>query len=109
MFHFLQADPAFPAVKRHEEALNGPGAPVSFPGMARRRSIRPMIMLLALVGTVPLLGSECEQPLFPVIDCETDADCVTPCTDECVAIDEELLSAECDANMFCDCMCMPPE
>lgn len=69
--------------------------------------MRWILTLLLLLVTLPLLGSDCEQSLFPVIDCETDADCVTPCADECEAIDEELMSAECDANMFCDCQCMP--
>ncbi|MEM8606918.1 MAG: hypothetical protein AAGF92_07420 [Myxococcota bacterium] len=67
--------------------------------------MRSMLTLTLLLTTLVLLGSECEQPLFPAIECETDADCVTPCSEECEAIGEVLLSAECDANLFCDCMC----
>ncbi|MEM7437149.1 MAG: hypothetical protein AAF436_18485 [Myxococcota bacterium] len=67
--------------------------------------MRWTLTLCLLAGTLVLLGAECDQDLFPVIECESSADCMEPCAEECEAIGEALMSAECDANNFCDCRC----
>ena len=64
--------------------------------------------LLLLVGALVLLGSDCTQELFAPINCEDNADCELVCEELCTSADEEVMSAECDANGFCDCLCMPP-
>ncbi len=63
-------------------------------------------LVLLLVGVLALLGSGCEQGLFPVIPCEDRADCELPCEELCASEGEEVMSAECDANGFCECLCM---
>ncbi|MGB5811326.1 MAG: hypothetical protein WBG86_12390 [Polyangiales bacterium] len=68
--------------------------------------MRWILTLGLLSGSLVLIGSECSQALFPVISCETSAECFTPCTEECEDLGAVLMSAECDANMFCDCLCM---
>jgi len=71
--------------------------------------MRWVLLVLLLVGALALLGSGCEQPLFPAIPCEDQADCEIVCEEACASVGEEVMSAECDANFFCDCLCMPLE
>ncbi len=66
-------------------------------------------VLLLLVGALVLLGSECNQELFAPISCEDQADCEMACEELCALGDEVVMSAECDANGFCDCLCMPAQ
>lgn len=68
------------------------------------RSIR-FIVFLVLV--LMLLGSECNQELFAPISCENDAQCEEACEELCDLGGEDVRSAVCDANDFCDCLCMP--
>ena len=68
--------------------------------------MRWVFSLLLLVGALSLLGSDCNQELFPPLLCEDNADCEAECEVFCASANEEVMSAECDANGFCDCLCM---
>jgi hypothetical protein len=62
--------------------------------------------LVIMVGALALLGSDCSQELFPPLPCENNAECEAECEVFCASGGEEVMSAECDANGFCDCLCM---
>ena len=66
-------------------------------------------LLLLLIGAFVLVGSDCSQELFAPISCEDQADCEVACEELCALADEIVMSAECDANGFCDCLCMPAQ
>jgi len=63
----------------------------------------PSIVFLA--GGLLLLGSDCNQELFVPIICAADVDCEAPCEEFCSAMGDEVESAACDANDFCECIC----
>lgn len=70
--------------------------------------MRRVRSLLLLVGALALLGSDCTQDLFAPISCEDNAECEVACEELCSSAGEGVMSAVCDANDFCDCLCMPP-
>ncbi len=61
--------------------------------------------MLVLLGALLLLGSDCSQDLFAPISCDDDAECEVRCQELCEESGDDALSAECDANGFCDCQC----
>jgi hypothetical protein len=58
--------------------------------------------LWILVGALMLMGSECNQELFPAVMCEDSQDCTDPCEEFCA---DGVESATCDANDLCECIC----
>lgn len=70
--------------------------------------MRSIFSVLVLVGGLALLGSDCSQELFAPIGCENDTDCEEACQELCNAAGDEVMSSDCDANGFCDCLCMRP-
>ena len=68
--------------------------------------MRLIASLLLLLGAMVLGGSECDAPLAP-IPCTSDEDCDAECVAACAESGREVEMSACDANMFCECLCMP--
>ena len=62
---------------------------------------------LLLLSAMVVFGIGCSDTLFDPITCEETSDCVGPCEVVCTSFGEVVMSNECDANGFCDCLCEP--
>lgn len=71
--------------------------------------MRWLTLLFLLLVALALVGSDCNQDLFAPIICDDNEECENACAELCAESGDDVMSAVCDANGFCDCLCMAAE